>query len=130
MKKHFISLFDSAHRWWTISLFAAAVLLIVIASLIGIADNLPGIILMYAGIIALFFAFLHPWKKTMNYVILAAVCIGIFFLGLLAITILDKLNQEASIKLDGIVEGYALLVCIPGILAGIIGAIICAVRKK
>jgi hypothetical protein len=130
MRKHFIILFDSAHLWWTISLFVLAVLLIVIASLIGVADNLPGILLMYAGIIALFFAFLHPWRKVMNYVILAAVFIGIFFLGILVVTILDKLDKDLSFNFDGIVEGFALLVFIPGILVSIIGAIICVVRKK
>jgi hypothetical protein len=129
MKKHFITLFDPAHLWWTISLFVLAVVLIIIASIIGIADNLPGIILLYGGIITLFFAFLHPWKKAMNYAILAGVCIGIFFLGLLVITILDKMGQDI-IKLDGIVEGFALLVGIPGIITSIIGAIVCAVRKK
>lgn len=129
MKKHFISLFDPAHRLWTISLFAVAVVLIVIASLIEVADNLPGIILEYAGIIALFFAFLHPWKKAMNYVILSVVLIGIFFLGLLLIIILNKMGHY-KLKLDGIMEAYALLICIPGIIACIIGAIICAVRKK
>jgi hypothetical protein len=61
MKKHFIILFDPAHRWWTISLFLLGVLLIIIASIIGVAYNLPGIILMYAGIIALFFTFLFTF---------------------------------------------------------------------
>jgi hypothetical protein len=130
MKKHFISLFDPDHLWWTISLFVLAVVLIVIASLIGVADNLPGIILMYAGIIALFFAFLHPWRKAMNYIILAAVFIGIFLLGILLVTILDKFDKDLSFRFDGFVEGYALLICIPGILVSIIGAIICAIRKK
>jgi len=84
---------------------------------------------MYGGIIALFFAFLHPWKKAVNYAILAGVCIGIFLLGLLVITIFDKMDQDI-IKIDGIVEGFALLIFIPGILVSIIGAIMCAVRKK
>jgi hypothetical protein len=129
MKKHFITLFDSAHLWWTISLFALGILLIIIANLIGIADNLPGIILFYGGIISLFFAFLHPWKKAVNYAILSGVCIGIVLLGLLVLTILNKMGQDTS-KFDGIIEGFALLICIPGILTSIIGAIICAVRKK
>lgn len=130
MKKHFITLFDPAHLWWTISLFSLAVLLIIIANIIGIADNLPGIILLYGGIIALFFAFLHPWKKAINYAILAGVCIGIFLLGLLGVTIIDKIDKDHSLNFDGIVEGFALLIFIPGILVSIIGAIICAVRKK
>ena len=124
MKKHFISLFDTDHLWWTISLFGIGVVLIVIASIIGVSDNPPGIVLFYAGLISLFFSVLHPWKKAINYAILAGVCIGIFLLGLLVITILDKLGSSQSMKIDGILEGTVFFICIPGIVVSVIGAII------
>jgi hypothetical protein len=31
---------------------------------------------------------------------------------------------------EGIAMGVAFLICVPGILVGLIGALICAVRKK
>jgi hypothetical protein len=71
----------------------------------------------------------HPWKKASTYLILIGVCVGILLLVLLGITILDKMNKGEYIN-DNIAQGIVFFICIPGILVGIIGAIICAVRKK
>lgn len=65
----------------------------------------------------------HPWKKAVNYVILVGVCIGILLLVWLGITILDKTNKGENIN-DSIAEGVVFFICIPGIMVGIIGAII------
>ena len=69
------------------------------------------------------------WGKTRTYVILIGICIGIMLLELLVITILDSMNKGELIN-DDIAEGIIILICIPGILVGITGAIITAVRKK
>lgn len=129
MKKHFISLFDPSHVKRTIFLFTLAVLLIIAANLSGINDNLPAIAMLLAGMIILFFAVLHPWEKAGNYGILAGVCIGILLLEWLGIHILAARHLNEYIS-EGIAMGIAFLICVPGILAGIAGAIICAVRKK
>jgi hypothetical protein len=129
MKKHFISLFDYAHLKWTISLFAIAFLFIVTASLTGISDNPSGIALLYGGIVSLFFAVLHPWKNPANYWILLLVCIVILILEWVGITVLDRLKKTEYIN-EAIAMGVAFLVCMPGILVGLTGAFICAVRKK
>jgi biotin transporter BioY len=71
----------------------------------------------------------HLWKKTSTYLILIGVCIGILLLVLLGITVLDKMDKAEYIN-DNIAEGIIFLICIPGIIVGIIGAIICTVRKK
>lgn len=129
MKKHFISLFDSAHLKWTISLFAIAVLLIITASLVGVGDNPPGIALLYGGIIFLFFAVLHPWKNQKNYWTLLLICLVILMLEWLGITILDRLHKTEYIS-EAVAMGVAFLICMPGIVVGIIGAFICVFRKK
>jgi hypothetical protein len=129
MKKHFISLFDSAHLKWTISLFTIATLFIIISSLVGISDNLPMIAMLLTGIILLFFSVFHPWEKAYNYGILAMLCIGILLLEWLGISILAKMHLDKYLS-EGIAMGVAFLICVPGILVGIIGAIICGVRKK
>jgi len=129
MKKHFISLFDSAHLKWTISLFTIAVLFIIISSLVGISDNLPMIAMLLTGIIILFFSVLHPWEKAVNYGILVGVCVGILLLEWLGIHILAAMHLNEYLS-EGIAMGVAFLICVPGIIVGIIGAIICAVRKK
>lgn len=129
MKKHFISLFDSIHRWYSLSFFLASVLLIIASQVVGISDNLPGIAMLLGGMILLFFAFVHPWRKSKNYGILAGVCFGLILLTFLAISILDALHYAEYIS-EGIVMGFIGLICVPGIVAGIIGAIIWAVRKQ
>jgi hypothetical protein len=129
MKKHFVSLFNSAHLKWTIALFVSAALFIIISSLVGISDNLPMIALLLTGIILLFFAVLHPWEKAVNYGILVGLCVGILILEWLGISILAKMHLDKYLS-EGIAMGVAFFICVPGILVGIIGAIICAVRKK
>ena len=71
----------------------------------------------------------HLWGKASTYIILIVVCIGILLLEWLGITILDKMGKGEYVN-DNIAEGIAFFICFPGILVGIIGAIICAVRKK
>jgi hypothetical protein len=129
MKKHFQLLFDPAHRWFTLSFFLAAVLLIIASQVVGISDNLPGIAMVMGGMVLLFFALLHPWRKSQNYGILAGACVGLIVLTFLVIYILAALHKDEYIS-EGVVMGFIGLICIPGILAGIIGAIIWAVRKK
>jgi hypothetical protein len=129
MKRHFISLFDSSNLKWTISLFIIAVALITISSLVGLGDNLPMIAMLLAGIIILFFAVLHPWKKAINYVILAGVCLGILMLEVLIISILAWMNLSEYIS-EAVGMGVMFFICVPGILVGLIGAFICQVRKK
>ena len=80
-------------------------------------------------LVILFFAVLHPWEKAGNYGILAVVCIGVLLLEWLGIHILAAMDLNDYIN-EGIAMGVAFLICVPGILVGIIGAIICAIRKK
>jgi hypothetical protein len=87
------------------------------------------IAMLLTGIVILFFSVLHPWEKAGNYGILAVVCIGILLLEWLGIYILAKMHLDKYLS-EGIAMGVAFLICVPGILVGIIGAIICGVRKK
>lgn len=69
------------------------------------------------------------WKKSSTYLILIGICIGIILLVVLGITILDRIGKGEYIN-DNVAEIVIFLICIPGIVVGTIGAIICAVRKK
>jgi len=108
MKKHFISLFNTTHRKRTIYLFIVAALFIIISLLVGISDNLPMIAMLLTGIIFLFLAVLHPWRKTGNYGILIGVCVGILLLEFLGITeeydeIIDRIARMEA-KLDELLK--------------------------
>ena len=71
----------------------------------------------------------HLWGKTNTYLILIAVCIGILFLVFIGISVLDKMDKAEYIN-DNIAQGIIFFICIPGMIVGTIGAIICAIRKK
>jgi hypothetical protein len=128
MKNHFLTLFDPAHRWHTFSFFAAAVMLIVAALVAGINDNFAGIAMLLGGMVFLFFSFLHPWRNSFSYGILAIICIGLICLTFLLIYILSLMGMSEYIS-EGVVMGFIGLLCIPGILTGIIGSVIRANRK-
>lgn len=129
MKKHFTILFDPTHRWLTISLLFASALLIIASQIIGTTDSLPGIAALMTGMICLFFALLHPWKKSTNYGILAGSSLGMILLTFLIIHILASLKMESYIS-EGVVMIFIGLICLPGIIAGIIGTIFWSIRSK
>jgi hypothetical protein len=126
MKKHVLSLFDASHRWWTLSFFLASSVLIITSMLLGINDNPPGFAMLFVGMIFLFFALVHPWRHVSNYVILIGICFGIILLILVGIGILKDIDTgKTDHNGDAIVMGLFFLVCLPGIVVGIIGSIIC-----
>ena len=129
MKNHFISLFDPSHLRWTIILLTSAVLLIIGSQITGTTDNLPGLAMLFSGVICLFFTFLHPWRDIKNYAILAGVCFGIIILVILGIFILASLHMDKYIS-EGVVMITILLFCLPGIVVSIIGILLCTARKK
>ncbi len=129
MRKHVISLFDPAHRWWTISFLLTSALLIIGSQIVGTTDNLPGIAMLLGGMICFFFALLNPWRKSKNYAILIGVSAGLIALTFLVIFILSSLHKTEYIS-EGIVMGFIGLICIPGIVAGIIGILIWSNKEK
>jgi hypothetical protein len=129
MKTHLVSLFNPIYRMWTISLFAAALLLITGSQIVGTTDNLPGIAMLFSGVIFLFFSLLHPWRKARSYGILAGICVGIIILEYLGILLLSVLHKEQYIS-EGIAMITAFLFCLPGIIVSIIGSIICSLRQE
>lgn len=71
----------------------------------------------------------HLLKKTRTYLILLGVCTSILLLVILGITVLDKMGKSHLVK-DDITGVVVFFICIPGIIIGLTGAVICALRKK
>jgi succinate-acetate transporter protein len=127
--KHIHSLFEKSNRKLTISYFLASVILIVASQIIGITDNLPGIAALLGGMICLFFAILHPWRRSGYYGILAGVSFGYILLTFLIIYVLMLLKKTEYIS-EAVVFAFIGLFCIPGIIVGLIGAIYWRIRNK
>lgn len=127
MKKHFISLFDRSHRKTTVSLLLSSFILIIISQIIGISDNVPGILLLLAGMILLFYSLVHPWKNKKNYSIMAWIFTGIIALLFLIITFFAQIGHPELIdKYIGETAAMVIvfLICIPGIIVGIYGTFV------
>lgn len=129
MKKYFISLLDPSHRWFTIFFLLFSVLLIIGSQLVGTTDNIPGLSMLLGGMVFLFYAFLHPWRKSSAYAKLAGVSFGLILLTFLAIFILSSLHKNQYLS-EGIVMGFIGLICLPGIVTGVAGALFWANRGK
>jgi hypothetical protein len=129
MKKYFISLLDSSHRWYTIFFLLFSVLLIIGSQLVGTTDNIPGLSMLLGGMVFLFYTFLHPWRKSSAYAKLAGVSFGLILLTFLAIFILSSLHKNQYLS-EGIVMGFIGLICLPGIVTGVAGALFWANRGK
>jgi len=109
MNNKFLSRLDADNITKTVTYFLIAGLLIAISLIVGISDSILMIAMLLGGIILFFHAALRLWEKLTYFAILAAVS--------LVILILDFIWPF-------ICEGVAMsvgLVCLAGIIAGIIG---------
>ncbi len=109
MKKHLFSLVELANRRKTIVLLVIATLFITVSIIIGTADNLPMIGMLFTGLILFYFAILHPWKKASRFAILTA----IFIIILITDFLFPFINEDIAMSI-----GFG---CLAGIIAGIIG---------
>jgi len=109
MKKHFISLFNHDKLRKTVILSVIAAILISVSLMIGTVDNLPMIVMLFAGMIFLYFAVLHPWEKASHFAVLTAVCFVILTLDF----IWPFISEDIAMTV-----GFA---CFAGIITGIIG---------
>jgi predicted MFS family arabinose efflux permease len=117
MIKYFSKLSKPPNRKITLILLITGLLFIIAGLIIGIADNPPGIVVMFVGIILLLFAFIHVWRKSKPYLILMLVS----FFGGIIFAILHNL-------FDGLATYWAEVVLIPQILNGLaVGSFIIAV---
>jgi len=111
----------------------------VAALVVGVSDNLPGILLAFAAGAALVLAFVHPWRTQKHFLFLAG---GSLF-GLVVFAILYGLLEAAARMMAGLslvhllLEGLAaaaflvaFLLCPPAIVVGLVGAAALEIRDR
>ena len=68
-------------RGTTLSFLTATAVLTAAAFFVGVADNLPGVLLLYSAGLTLVLAVTHRWKNPKNYgFLLLAAVLGFFFM--------------------------------------------------
>lgn len=115
------------------------VIFTILASIIGISDNPPGIILLYIGTASLILSFTHHWRSSRKYLIFLGVTIATFVISAILHNVLDGVaDQYISIALiKSIVGGLgvvffllAVIICPPALVISIIGAVRFALKKN
>lgn len=139
MKDHFKLPFNKSNRKLTFTFLAISIILLLTAFIIGISDNPPGILLCFAGIIALMLMFVHHWRKAKNFLILFVASIVGFLIFAVLHNVMYGLGKIAGeifllsqlLKfVDVLFFLIAILVCPPGILVGAVGSIVLCIRNK
>jgi len=138
--KNFLKLiFKKKHRKATITFLILGVILTVLAFVVGISDNLPGIALWYLGIVALIMAFAHTWRRIKNFRNLLIVSIIGFPVFVVLHNVMYGLAELAeniylvNILLSGLDVLFfllAIIVCPPGIVVGILGIVVLFQKQK
>ncbi|MBT4360936.1 MAG: hypothetical protein HOD11_08205 [Candidatus Marinimicrobia bacterium] len=92
-------------------LFGLGITLIIIALIIGISDNPPGIGLSYLGLMFICFSMIHHWREARLYGTLLAVSAISFPVLALLHNVFDGINQQIGdiIILNQLLEGLAVL---------------------
>jgi len=108
------------------------------ALIVGVSDNVPGIVLCYIAVALLFIALTHTWREMKRFLILT----GASFIGFFVFVLLHNAFYGLGIITSDIpvVSHFmefshvaffclAILVCPPGFVVGAVGSIVFGVRK-
>ena len=123
----------------TYILLATSIISLIVAFIIGIADNFPGILLLYFGITVLIIAFVHHWREKKKFKILLIISIlGIplfailhnLFYGLSKMLNVSTVLQSSFEILHVISFFIAIIICPVGLLVGALGLGLVGKRKE
>lgn len=121
--------FSKAQRKRTLLLVVICGVLAAAAGAVGISDNPAGGSLAFLSGIALVLAFVHPWRTSRRFLLLAGAAVVAF----VAIVVVGGLIDNAGVD-TGAVGSAAFLVaiflCPAGLVVGIIGAMVTRVTSR
>jgi len=128
----------AAHSW-ALVLLGVCVLSAMAAAVVGIDDNLPGVLLASLAAAAFVLTFVHPWRAPGQFRrLLYASALGSVLFGLLHIA-LEALasNPGGSGVVQGLLNGaaavcflIAVLVCPPAFLVRAVGAVVTSIKGR
>ncbi len=130
---------NTGNKKVTLVFFIAGIIMPITSLIMGISDNLPGIILLYTGLTALLLGFVHHWRSLKKFLILLGISFGGFILfvilhnGMYALSIIAAditvLKQILDI-IGGAFFIIAVLVCPVGVVVGLTGSAVGLLRRK
>jgi hypothetical protein len=135
-----LTLFSTPHnRRRTLVLLAVCGVLAGAAGAVGIDDNPLGVSLAFLSATALVLAFVHPWRTSRRFRrLIYASCLGFVALAVLS-NVFEAVASRAGLQspLAGALNGagavfflIAVLLCPPGLLVGVVGALVTSRRER
>jgi len=110
---------------------SVSIMAIVLALILGIDDNPPGIILVFAGCVLFILIFTQNWHNVKPFLLLSVFSIVGFIISAVLHNVLEAIGGEGSILgIIGVVFFLiAILICPAALLVGIVGSIVSSLRK-
>ena len=106
--------------------------------IVGIDDNLPGIALLYGGLICLVVAVVCRWRRPKSFLLLFALSAVGFVVFAILHNVFHAIGESVDISwIQALMEGLhvgafliAILLCSAGILVGVVGWIAALIRTR
>ena len=127
------------HRRTTLILAGIFCALVVGAIIIGVGDNIPGIILCYLAATIPAIALTYTWRELKKFLILLGASIGGFFVFVVLHNVFYALGIITNhiIVLSHLMQGFGVVafciawfLCPPAFLVGAVGSIVLAIRRR
>jgi uncharacterized membrane protein len=113
--------------------------LLISAIVVGVSDNIPGIVLCYLAAVVLAVASTRTWRKTKRFLILMVASVIGFFVFVFLHNAFYALTMLANriTALSHLMEGFhvvffiiAVFLCPAGFLVGAVGSIVCTIIER
>jgi uncharacterized membrane protein (UPF0136 family) len=128
------------NRKMTLILLAICGLLAIAARVVGINDNLPGILLAFLAATAFVLAFVHPWRTARNFIFLLLASILGFALFVILNIIIDTAAQNPANTgaLQDLLQSPAIdafsiiiaMICPAAFIVGAVGSVVMFIRNR
>ena len=128
------------NRITTFILLAICGLLAIAAVVVGIEDNLPGILLAFLAATAFVLAFVHPWRTTRKFMFLLLASVLGFVLFIILNIIFDSVaqNPATSGALQDLIQSPAInalnliiaMICPAAFIVGAVGSVAMFIRNR
>jgi uncharacterized membrane protein (UPF0136 family) len=133
--------FSTPHnRKMTLILLAICGLLAIAARIVGINDNLPGILLAFLAATAFVLAFVHPWRTARKFIFLLLASILGFALFVILNIIIDTAAQNPANAgaLQDLLQSPAIdafsiiiaMICPAAFIVGAVGSVVMFIRNR
>jgi len=133
--------FSTPHnRKMTLILLAICGLLAIAAVVVGIDDNLPGILLAFLAATAFVLAFVHPWRTAKKFMFLLLASVLGFVLFVILNIIVDSViqNPATSGALQDLMQSPAFdalnliiaMLCPAAFIVGAVGSVVTFIRSR